>query len=351
MRAVVIDKQGGPVSPNIRLEPNFPDLQQIPGAGDVFVRTLASALNHMDIWVGMGIPGVELTYPRVSGCDACGVVEKVGVGVPESWVGKRVIVNAMYEKRRSPRPEDPPGTTIVPDYELIGEHVHGMHRERFACPADNLALVGEAITATDAAAFGLTFLTAYSMMVGKGRLHPGQSVLITGIGGGVATAALSIAKWMACPAVVTSRHQWKLDKARALGADHCVLDSGGGQDWSKEVRGWSGKRGVDMAVDTVGKPTHMACIKSLARGGAYVTAGNTGGPIAETNIAFIFWNQLRVLGSTMGSNEELREVASLLRAGHVRPVVDSVLAAKDARKGWERLERAEQFGKIVLDWS
>ncbi|MBL8746844.1 MAG: zinc-binding dehydrogenase [Phycisphaerae bacterium] len=349
MRAVVIQKQGVPVAPSVVLDPNWPELDAIPSNGNVVVRTLASALNHMDLWVGMGIPGVDLSYPRVSGCDACGVVERVGPGVPESWVGKRVIVNAMYEKVRSPRPEDPPGSSIVNDCELIGEHVHGMHRERFECPADNLALVGESVSATDAAAFGLTFLTAYSMMVGKGRLRPGQSVLITGVGGGVATAALAIAKWMACPAVVTSRHQWKLDRARGLGADYCVLDSG--QDWSKEVRGWSGKRGVDMAVDTVGKPTHLTCLKSLARGGAYVTAGNTGGPMAETNIAFIFWNQLRVLGSTMGSNNELRELASLLRAGHLRPVVDSVIPAKDARSAWEKLEGAGQFGKIVLDWS
>lgn len=349
MRAVVIDRQGAPVAPNVRFVEDRADLSESPGAGQVHVRILASALNHMDIWVGTGIPGVDLTYPRVSGCDACGVVEKVGAGVPESWIGKRVIVNAMYEKRRSPRPEDPPGTTILPDYELIGEHIDGMHRERFTCPADNLALVGESIAPADAAAFGLTFLTAYSMMATKGRLRPGQSVLITGIGGGVATAALALAKWMACPVAVTSRHQWKLDRAKALGADHCVLDSG--QDWSKDVRGWSGKRGVDMAVDTVGKPTHLTCLKSLARGGAYVTAGNTAGPIAETNIALIFWNQLRVLGSTMGSNDELRELASLFRAGHVKPVVDSVIPARDARAAWEKLERGEQFGKIVLDWS
>lgn len=349
MRAVVIHRQGAPVAPNIGFDANWPELPHTPAPGEAHVRTLASALNHMDIWVGMGIPGVELTYPRVSGCDACGVVEKVGAGVPEAWIGKRVMVNAKYEKPRAPRPEDPPGSSFIPDYELIGEHVHGMHRERFACPADNLALVGDAMEPAQAASFGLTFLTAYSMMVGKGRLRPGQCVLITGIGGGVATAALAISKWMACPVIVTSRHQWKLDRAKSLGADHGVLDSG--QDWSNDARTWSGKRGVDMAVDTVGKPTHMTCIKSLARGGAYVTAGNTGGPIAETNIAFIFWNQLRVLGSTMGSNNEFRELAALFRAGKLEPVVDSVVPAKDARKAWERLEGAEQFGKIVLDWS
>lgn len=349
MRAVTIERQGKIVAPNISVVTDWPDLPAAPGPGEVHLRTLASALNHMDIWVGMGIPGVDLTYPRVSGCDACAVVEKVGPGVPESWIGKRVVVNAAYLKPRTPRPEDPPGSTFIPDMELIGEHIHGMHRERFACPADNIALVSDAIQPRDAAAFGLVFLTAYSMMVGKGGLRPGQSVLITGIGGGVATAALSIARWLACPTIVTSRHQWKLDLARSLGADHCILDSG--QDWSKDVRTITGKRGVDMAVDTVGKPTHMTCIKALARGGAYVTAGNTAGPIAETNIAYIFWNQLRILGSTMGSTDELRELAALLRAGKIAPVVDSVVPWSDARKAWERLEAAEQCGKIVLDWS
>ncbi len=348
MNAVVIQRQGAPVSANIAAVGGYADLPKEPGAGDAFVRTIASALNHMDLWVGLGIPGVDLTYPRVSGCDACGVVEKVGAGVPESWVGKRVIVNAKFDKPRLARPEDPPGSAFVPDMALIGEHIDGMHRERFACPADNLALVGEGVDPVEAAAFGLTFLTAYSMMVSKGGLRPGQSVLVTGIGGGVATAALAIAKWMACPLIVTSRHQWKIDKAKALGADHGVVDSG--QDWSKEARALTGKRGVDMVVDTVGKPTHLNSIKSLARGGAYVTAGNTAGPIAETNIAFIFWNQLRVLGSTMGTNEEMRELAALLRAGRLKPVVDSVVPWREARKAWERLEVGEQFGKIVIDW-
>ena len=349
MKAVVISEQARVVAPTIRVVEDWPDLVPTPPPGHVRLRTLASALNHMDIWVGNGIPGIDLTYPRVSGCDACAVVEAVGEHVPASWLNQRVIVNAMYLKPRPPRPEDPPGSTYIPDMELIGEHIHGMHRERFDCPADNLAAVGSGADPRVAAAFGLVALTAYSMMCTKARLRPGQSVLITGIGGGVATAALGIAKWMACPVVVTSRHQWKLDRARALGADHAVLDVG--QDWSKDVRAWSGKRGVDLAVDTVGKPTHMNCIKSLTRGGAYVTAGNTGGPVADTNIAYIFWNQLRVLGSTMGTSDELRELAALFRAGFLKPVVDSVVPWRDAAAAWQRLEAAEQFGKIVLDWA
>lgn len=349
MKAVVLTHQTTPglkVADSIALVTNWPEAGE-PGAGHALIRTECSALNHMDLWVGVGIPGVNLTYPRVSGCDACGVVERVGEGVDPAWVGQRVVVNAAYDVHRAVRPGDPPATSFINDLELMGEHVHGFHRERFVAPVSNLAPIGM-VAAPDAAAFGLTFLTAWSMMCVKGRLRPGQSVLITGIGGGVALAALSIARWMACPVCVTSRHQWKLDRAVALGAEHGVLDTGA--DWSKEVRAWTGGRGVDMAVDSTGKPTHLASIKSLARGGAYVTPGNTGGPAATTDLARIFWNQLRVLGSTMGTNEELRELAALLRAGRLTPVIDSIHPAHEARAAWERLENAHQFGKIVIDW-
>jgi NADPH:quinone reductase-like Zn-dependent oxidoreductase len=349
MNAVVISKQtvpGGKVAQTIQPVTDWPDAGE-PGVGQALIRTECSALNHMDIWVGLGIPGVNLTYPRVSGCDACGVIERVGPGCDPAWVGQRVIVNAAYSVDRPLRPNDPPATSYIPDLELMGEHVHGFHRERFLAPVANLARVGD-VAAPDAAAFGLAFLTAWSMMCVKGHLRPGQSVLITGIGGGVALAALAIARWMACPVVVTSRHQWKLDRAMKLGAEFGVLDTG--EDWSKQVRAWTNGRGVDMAVDSIGKPSHLACIKSLARGGAYVTPGNTAGPAATTDLARIFWNQLRVLGSTMGTNDELRELAALLRAGRLSPVVDSVVPWRDAAKAWERLEGAEQFGKIVIDW-
>ncbi len=349
MRAVVIERQGSPVAPNIASRDDWPDSHGgKPGPGEVLLNIEASALNHMDLWVGMGIPGVDLAYPRVSGCDVCGIVEQIGDGVLDAWLGRRVIVNAAVSQPDRVAPDDPTGATVAPNYTLIGEHTHGFHREQAICPVANLAPVGQDADPIDAAAFGLTFLTAYSMMCGKGKLRPGQSVLITGIGGGVATSALAIAKWMGCSVCVTSRQGFKLEKATDLGADHLILDEG--QDWSKEVRSWSAKRGVDMAVDSVGKPTHLKCIKSLARGGAYVTPGNTGGAQAETDIARIFWNQLRVLGSTMGTTDELRELAALFRAGHLRPVVDSVYPWTQAQDAWERLEGAQQFGKIVIDW-
>jgi len=358
MHAVVCTKKAEPgtlVTPNIRFAADWPE-PAAPGPGQALIRTLASAFNQMDLWVGRGVPGLDLAYPRVSGCDACGVVEAVGSAVDPAWLGQRVIVNAATRVPERSRPTDPPGSTLAPNYELIGEHHSGMHAQKFLIPADNMAAIpmtGQAaIPAETAAAFGLCALTAYSMIITKGQLRPGQSVLITGIGGGVATAALSIARWMACPTIVTSRHQWKLDRAKQLGASHGILDTSQatGQDWSRDVRAWSSKRGVDMAIDSSGKATHLNCIRSLARGGAYVSPGCTSGPDATTDLARLFWNQLRVLGSTMGSNDEFREVAALFRAGQLAPVVDHVYEAKDAAKAYAKLESADQFGKIVLRW-
>jgi len=174
-------------------------------------------------------------------------------------------------------------------------------------------------------------------------------VLITGIGGGVATAGLAIARHFGCQVIVTSRHQWKLDRAADLGADAGVLDTG--EDWSRSVRGLTGKRGVDIVLDSVGQAVHLSCIKSLARGGTLTTPGCTTGPAPTTDLARIFWNQLRLVGSTMGDMNEFAQVAALFRTSHLRPVVDQTFAAKDASKAYERLEAGEQFGKIVLKWS
>jgi NADPH:quinone reductase-like Zn-dependent oxidoreductase len=348
MRAVVINRQGSPVSPNVRFAADWPD-PPAPGTGQVLARTLASAFNQMDLWVGRGVPGLKLDYPRVSGCDACGVVEELGPGVDPAGRGRRVIVNAAIEQPAREHPDDPAASTLAPAYELIGEHSQGMHAEKFLAPVANLADVGDADPA-EAAAFGLVTLTAWSMMITKANLRPGQTVLITGIGGGVATAAAMIARWRGCRVAVTSRHQWKLERAReTLGAECLILDQG--QDWSRDVRAWTNKRGVDMAVDSSGKATHLNCIKSLARGGTYVTPGATSGPDATTDLARIFWNQLRILGSTMGSNAELREIAALFRAKALGAVVDRVFDAADAVSAYRRLEAAEQFGKIALRWA
>ena len=346
MKAVIITKQGSPVTPNVAVVTDFADCGD-PALGQVRLKTLTSAFNHMDLWVGKGIPGVDISYPHIGGCDACCVVEAVGDSVDTSWVGKRVIVNAAQPVPLSAKPSDPSGHSLAPDYRLIGEHSKGMHREAFLAPAVSLVDIGDS-DPVHAAAFGLCALTAYSMMVTKADLKPGAFVLITGIGGGVATSALAIAKHFRCRIAVTSRSADKVARAKALGAEFGVVDAG--QDWSKDVRTWSAKRGVDLAVDSAGKATHLSCIKSLARGGTYVTPGCTSGPDATTDLARIFWNQLRIMGSTMGSNDEFKQVAALFRSRALSPVVDKVYPWDRAGEAYARLEAAEQFGKIVLQW-
>lgn len=349
MRAITLTRAAprGPVAPQVEVVDDWPEPGE-PGPGELRVRTEASALNHMDLWVGRGIPGVDIRYPHVGGVDGCGIVEAVGAGVNEEWIGRRVVHNAAVRQMRASRPGAPTRTAEAPELHLIGEHSPGTHRASYIVPADNAVDVQDR-DPVQAAAFGLTALTAYAMMFGKGALRPGQAVLLTGIGGGVATAALSLARWSGCTVIVTSRHRHKLEAALELGAHHAILDEG--QDWSKQVRQFTRKRGVDLVVDTVGGRLFPLSLRSLVRGGAYVTAGASAGPLAEIELTRMFWHQLRVLGSTLGSNDEFREVMALFCAGLAGPVVDQVFRPEAARSAWERLEAGAQMGKLVIRWS
>lgn len=346
MKAALITRQSHHVHEAVAVVHDHPE-PPAPGPGTALVGTLCSAMNHLDLWVGRGVPGLRLTYPRISGCDACGQVLAVGPGVDPAWVGTRVILNAAQAQPPRAHPAGDPEPE-PPAYELLGEHSNGFHCARFLAPVTALQPVAPDADPAQAAAFGLASLTAYSMLVGKAGLRPGHRVLITGIGGGVALAALGIASALGARAVVTSRHQWKLDRAAQLGATAGVLDTGA--DWSRAARDATGGRGFDIAVDSSGKATHLWCIKSLARGGAYVTPGCTSGPDATTDLARVFWHQLRIIGSTMGTPAEFAQVAALYRRGALSPVVDRVYRADDIAQAYARLESQDQFGKIVVDW-
>lgn len=342
MRAITIQQQGNPVLPNVRYVEDHP--KPAPKPGEVLVRTEAAALNHLDLWVGRGLPGIDIRYPAISGSDGSGVVESVGEGVDVTWEGRRVLLNAAVSRLETLLPTVKPTQS---DIYMVGEHGPGCLAEYFTAPVGNVLDIGDS-DPIEAAAFGLTHLTAWRMMVTQAGLRSGMQVLLTGIGGGVALAALGIALHHGCEVIVTSRHQWKLDRAKAMGAHHGVLDSG--QDWSREVRQLTARRGVDLCVDSVGKAIHGSCIKSLARGGTFATCGATTGSDATTDLTRIFWNQLRLVGSTMGDMREFREVMSLFRSGAVRPTIDQVFAAKDGAQAFARLEAGEQFGKLVVDW-
>ena len=342
MRAVVIASQGRPVGPNVKLVNDWPEPETRPG--HVVIKTEASALNHRDLALGWGLPGRELSYPIVTGADGAGVIESVGEGVDEAWVGQRVLINAAIRK---PYPAKPGVTPAAPDRLMLGEFDAGTFAEKFLVPVSNVMEIGE-VDAVEAAAFGLVHLTGWRMLISRAGLRAGQSVLIPGIGGGVALACLGIARHFGCMTVVTSRHEWKLKKAAELGADHRILDTG--EDWSREVRAVTGKRGVDVCADSVGKAIHMPCIKSLARGGVFVTCGATSGADPVTDLTRLYCNQLTMMGSTMGNMDELRQVTALLRSGALQPVIAQVYDAARTADAFERLESGEQFGKLVLRW-
>lgn len=341
MRAAVIERSGDDVGANVRLVTDWP----VPRveAGQVRVRTEAAALNHVDLWLGRSD---WQPYPHVSGFDGCGFVESVGDGVDDAWMGQRVIFNAALPVIEPTHPDTRPKRP--PEIGLIGSETPGSMAEKFVVPAANILSVGDA-DPVQAAAFGLTFLTAWRMISTRARLKPDQTVLLTGIGGGVALAALQIVRSIGSSVVVTSRHQWKLDKAAELGAGHGVLDRG--QDWSQEVLALTNGRGVDLCVDSVGKVLHLKCIKSLAQGGVLATCGATTGGDAQTVLGDIYWKQLSVLGSSMGSMDEFREVTALFRAGRLEPVIDKVFSPENAAAAYARLQTGDHFGKVVVRWA
>ncbi len=343
MKALVVKTQGDPVAPNVEVT-DLPTPE--PRPGEVRVATEASALNHLDLWTARGLPGVNTEWPHIGGSDGCGRINAVGEGVDEAWIGCRVVLNAALNIVDQPKPNTAPAGRNV---WMIGEHGPGTHAEMFCAPATNVLTIPDHIAGSDAAAYGLAHLTAWRMLRNRAQLREGETVLITGIGGGVALACLNIAKWAGCRVIVTSRHQWKLERATALGADEVVLDEGA--PWSRTVRQLTAKRGVDVCADSVGQAIHHSCIGSLARGGRFVTCGCTTGAAPETDLARIFWNQLSVLGSTMGDMNEFRESTALLTSGQLAPVIDQTVHADDGAAAYARLEAGEQFGKIVLTWT
>jgi NADPH2:quinone reductase len=315
-----------------------------PGPGEVRIKLQRAALNHLDLFVLRGMPGIPIELPHIGGADGAGVIDALGPGVTGLETGQEVVFDAglscgaceMCLKGEQ---------SLCPSFGVMGEHCDGTLAEHVVVSALSIAPRPEHLSWDEAAAFGLTYLTAWRMMVNRGRLMAGETVLIHGIGGGVSLACLQLAKSIGARVLVTSRSEEKLERATELGADAAIP---AGDGVAREVRKLTGKRGADVVVDSVGKATWMDSLKSAAKGGRIVTCGATTGPNPSEAIHIVFWNQLEIIGSTMGSREDWRQMLEATRAWRLKPVVDSVWPLEQGREAFERLDKAEQFGKIVL---
>ena len=340
MKALAFNEFGGP--DKLRLQ-DVPDPKA--GANEVIVRVHACALNHLDLFVREGIPALKTPLPFWTGCDIAGEIAELGPDVTGLKVGDRVCVNPNLTCGRCEfcvQGED----SMCVRYGILGEHVPGGLAELVKVRAENVLPLPAHVSYEDAASFILTNMTAWRMVVTQGRVRPGQDVLILGVGGGVSSTAVQIAKLCGARVLVTSSSDAKLERARNVGAD--VLINYSKEDWPKVVFEQTGRHGVDVVIENVGAATWKQSLRALKKGGRLVTCGATTGPIGETDIRIVFWNQISIIGSTMANRKEFHDVMRLFFAGRLRAIVDEVVPLKDGAAAQQRLAEGKQFGKIVL---
>ena len=341
MKAVRIHEHGG--VDKLRYE----EVQEpkLSSPTEAIVQLKTAALNRIDLWNREGLTGMDIALPHILGADGAGIVAEVGEQVHNVKKGDAVC---LY----------PPSGCGQCEYcftdrefmcirlRALGERLQGTYAEYVKLPAANCFPIPPGLSFEEAAAFPLVFLTVWRMLVTNAELKPGEHVLILGIGGGVATAALQIARHMGAHIFVTSSSDEKLELAKNWGANHGInyLRS----DFAKEVRALTGKRGADVVVDCVGGESWVKSLAALARGGRLVTCGATAGANPQTDIRRIFWNHLKIFGSTLGSREEFRQLLAFMQISKVRPIVDQIFSLKDVAAAQRRLEEGKQFGKIVL---
>ena len=338
MKAVRIHEFGGPEV--LRFE-DVPDPQ--PLLDQVLVRVRACAMNHLDIFVRKGLPGVKL--PHILGSDIAGEIVAVGEYVSGFKPGQRVLLAPMHFCNQCAKCVAGLQNQC-PEFTVLGNLVDGGNCELIAVPAVNVIPIPDSLDFTQAASVPLVFLTAWHMLMGRAGIRPGQTVLVLGGGSGVGIAAIQIAKLFHARVIATAGDEAKLGKARALGADHAINHYK--QKISQEVRTITDKAGVDVVVEHVGAATWDESMKSLKPGGTIVTCGATTGPNAAFDLRFLFARQLSFLGSYMGTMGELHEVLKHVFAGDLKPVVDRSFPLKDVRAAHEYMEASQMFGKIVL---
>jgi NADPH:quinone reductase-like Zn-dependent oxidoreductase len=313
---------------------------------DVIVRVQAAALNRLDLFVASGLPGSSLSFPHVVGSDGAGVVHEVGTGVPKLRPGDRVMINPTLSCGSCPAcaaEED----TWCANLQVLGEHRSGTVAEYVLVPARNLAAVPPRMSWAQAAAFSLATLTAWRMLTTRAGIAAGETVLIWGIGGGVAIAALQIARLLGARTIVTSGSDEKLEVGRRLGAD--LLLNHQKADIRAEVRKYTAGLGADVVVDSVGERTWTDSLRSLRRGGRLVICGATTGPMVSMDLRRLFWHQWSILGSTLGNHREYDQIVGHAAEGRLWPVIDSIVPLDDAPAAYERLLRGEQAGKLVIE--
>ncbi|HEY4649442.1 MAG TPA: zinc-binding dehydrogenase [Gemmatimonadales bacterium] len=342
MKALALTETGGIEHLRVQELPE-PTIRE---PGEVLVRIQTMALNRLDLFVVGGLPGASHGFPHVVGSDGAGIVQQVGPGVTHLRPGDRVMINPTIACGRCPSCEAGEHS-LCSRLRVLGEHCSGTAAEYVVLPGENLAAVPPSMPWAEAAAFSLATLTAWRMLVSRAQVQPGETVLIWGIGGGVALAALQVALLVGARAIVTSGADAKLEVARKLGAENLLNYRQ--SDVASEVRKLTGGRGADVVIDSVGEQSWQASLRSLRRGGRLVVCGATSGPHVSLDLRRLFWHQWDLLGSTLGSQREYAEVVRLAGEGKLWPVIDSVVPLREAVTAYERLQRGEHVGKLVIE--
>lgn len=339
MKAVVIHEHGGVEKLSYE---EFP-LPQI-AADDVLVQARAVALNHLDLWVRGGLPSIKLTMPHILGSDAAGVVAEVGELVKNVKVGDEVLLAPAWgcgTCQACLTGDD----NYCRQYKVLGQNAQGVYAEYVKVPAENAFPIPRGLTFDEAAAIPLVFLTAWHMLVEQARVQPGEDVLVLAAGSGVGSAGIQIAKLFGARVIATASTDGKLQKAQELGADEIINYVE--KDFAEEVRRLTNKKGVEIVFEHVGKSTWEKSIKALARGGRLVTCGATTGYDPTTDLRYIFFKELQILGNFMGRKEGLGQALKFFPE-KLKAVIDRAFPLKDAAKAHQRLMNREQFGKVIL---
>jgi NADPH:quinone reductase-like Zn-dependent oxidoreductase len=342
MKAVVIKKHGGPEVVSVE------DLEDpIPQSGEVIVQVRSAALNHLDIWVRKGRGSQDLTKSLILGSDGSGVVIEKGDNAYGVEIGDEVVINPGLSCGKCEFCLKGQQSECV-SFGIVGMVRPGTFAEKVAVPIENIQPKPSHLGFDEAAALPLSYQTAWRMLMTRAKLRPSDTILIHGIGGGVALACLQFAKMFGAEVIVTSSSDEKLEKAEKLGADFRI-NYKKVPDVAAQVLEITSGRGVDIIVDTIGAATMEINLSAARKGGKIVICGITSGAMAQTNLQKVYWNQLTILGSTMGSKEDFRQMLKAVANAKLKPVIDSIHPLENAKQAMLKMERAEQFGKIVLN--